>query len=94
MLDPDVILRADAAGVQMGAPAEVRGATAVAGTFSGRALAAQPAIVDGSAGIVWAPGGSPNVVWEMTIVHGRITEIEMIATTETLQDLDLVILDA
>ena len=94
ILDPEIVLRADAAGIQMGAPAEVRGAAAVADTFSGRALAAQPAIVDGSAGVVWAPGGSPKVVWEMTIVHGRITHIEMIAALDTLDDLDLVILDA
>ena len=57
MLDPDVVLRADDAAVRMGASAEVRGAGGVAGTFSGRARAAQRALVDGAAGAVWAPGG-------------------------------------
>src|SRR5436190_416876 len=47
VLDPDVVLRADEAVARSGAPREVRGAAGVAGTFSGRARAAQPALVDG-----------------------------------------------
>ena len=47
LLDPDVVLRADPAAVRTGAAAEVRGAAAVAGTFSGRAQTARPALVDG-----------------------------------------------
>src|SRR3989441_1458610 len=54
VLDPDVVLRGDRAAVQTGAPEEVRGARAVAGTFSGRARFAQPALVNGAAGLVWA----------------------------------------
>src|SRR5207245_2784532 len=50
VLDPDVVLRADPAAVQIGASQEVRGAMAVAGTFSGRARFAQPALVNGAAG--------------------------------------------
>ena len=45
VLDPDVVLRADSAAVRMGASREVRGAAAVADTFSGRAQFAQPALV-------------------------------------------------
>jgi RNA polymerase sigma-70 factor (ECF subfamily) len=93
LLDPQVMLRADAAGVQMGSPLEVFGAHAVAGTFSGRALAAQPALVDGTVGIVWAPGGRPKVVWDLTISNDKIVRIDMIAATETLDELDLLILD-
>src|SRR5436305_2614807 len=59
LLDPDVVLRADGTAVRAGAPGEARGAVAVAGTFSGRARVAQPALVDGMAGAVWAPGGRP-----------------------------------
>src|SRR5205823_5371102 len=44
LLDPDVALRADPAAVQVGAPSAVRGAAAVAETFSGRAQFAQPAL--------------------------------------------------
>ena len=93
LLDPEVALHADATGVQMGSPIEVLGAHAVAGTFSGRALAAQPALVDGSVGIVWAPGGAPRVVWDFTITGDRIVRIDMIAATESLDELDLVLLD-
>jgi RNA polymerase sigma factor (sigma-70 family) len=93
LLDPEVALHADATGVQMGSPIEVLGAHAVAGTFSGRALAAQPALVDGSVGIVWAPGGAAKVVWDLTITGDKIVRIDMIAATESLNELDLVILD-
>src|SRR5204862_6323981 len=53
VLDPDVVLRADGAVVRMGGGAEVRGAREVATTFSGRALAVEPALVDGTAGAAW-----------------------------------------
>ena len=93
LLDPAVVLRADATGVQMGSPSEVIGAEAVAGVFSGRALAAQPALIDGVVGIVWAPGGHPKVVWDVTTENGRIVQLDMIAATESLDELDLVIFD-
>src|SRR2546428_10357383 len=70
LLDPDVVLRADREAVQMGASGEVRGAAAVARTFSGRARVAQPALVNGAAGAVWAQGGRPRVVFEFTITGG------------------------
>jgi len=94
VLDPDVVLRADAAAVRTGAPGEVRGAAAVAGTFSGRARATQPALIDGAVGLVWAPGGRPRVVFGFAISAGRIVEIEMVADAERLGQLDLAILDA
>jgi RNA polymerase sigma-70 factor (ECF subfamily) len=84
LLDPDVVLRADPAAVQAGADAELRGAPAVAGTFSGRARFARPALVDGAAGAVWAPGGQPRIVFAFTIVGGRITDIDLVADPERL----------
>ena len=72
LLDSDVVLRADTATVQGGAAASVvRGAAAVAETFAGRARAAKPALVNGAAGLVWAPGGRPRVVFDFTIAAGR-----------------------
>ena len=94
MLDPDAVLRGDRPMVQMGAAAEVRGAAEVAGTFSGRARAARLALVDGSAGAVWAQGGEPRVVFGFTIEDGKITGIEMIADPDRLGQLDLVYLPA
>jgi RNA polymerase sigma-70 factor (ECF subfamily) len=79
LLDPDVVLRADLTAAGFGAAAEVRGAGDVAEQFSGRAQAAQLALVDGSPALVWAPAGQPRVVFDFTIVGGRIVGIEMLA---------------
>jgi RNA polymerase sigma-70 factor (ECF subfamily) len=86
-------MQADAAAVQMGSPDVVRGAAAVAGTFSGRALAAQPALIDGAVGIAWAVGGRPKVAWDVTIRDGRIVHIDMLAASESLDAMDLTMLD-
>jgi RNA polymerase sigma-70 factor (ECF subfamily) len=93
LLDPDVVLRADAAAVHIGSPGEVRGATAVAGTFAGRARVAQRALVNGAVGLVWAPGGRPRVVFGFTITGGKIVAIDLMADPEHLRQLDLVVLD-
>jgi RNA polymerase sigma-70 factor (ECF subfamily) len=92
VLDPDVVLRADRAAVHAGASEQVRGATAVAGTFSGRARFAQPALVNGAVGAVWAPGGRPRVVFSFTITGGKITGIDLVADPEHLRQLDLMVL--
>ena len=103
VLDPDVVLRADRVAVQgaasrqaQGAPAlstEVRGAAAVADIFSGRARAARLALVDGSAGAVWAPGGRPRVVFGFKVAGGKIAEIELLADPARLRRLDVTLLD-
>ncbi len=92
LLDPDVVLRADGAAVSVGASREVRGAASVAGTFSGRARFAQPALVDGAVGAVWAPGGQPRVVFDFTIRHGKIVAIDLLADPEHLHQIDLEVL--
>ncbi len=92
VLDPDVVLRADRAAVDAGASQEVRGAAAVAETFSGRARAAQPALVNGAVGLVWAPGGRPRVVFDFRITRGKIVEIDILADPERLRHLDLTVL--
>ena len=92
-LDPDVVLRADQAAVRMGAEAEVRGAAAVAGFFSGRAKAARLALVNGVAGAVWATGGRPRVVFGFTITEGKISTISLRGDPALLRELDLVFLE-
>jgi RNA polymerase sigma-70 factor (ECF subfamily) len=92
LLDPGIVLRADAVAMQMGAPAELRGADAVAGMFSGRAKGACAADVDGAAGLAWIVAGSPKVVWEFAVVHGKVTAIEMLAAPDTLDSLELEVL--
>ncbi len=93
VLDPDVVLRADLAAVQLGASKEVRGAPAVADTFSERARFAQPALVNGAVGAVWAPGGRPRVVFDFTLEHGKIVEIDILADPTRLRRLDLAVLN-
>jgi hypothetical protein len=93
VLDPDIMLRADRTAVHMGAASEVRGAAAVAHTFARRARGAQPALVNGAAAAVWAPGGQPRVVFDFTIIRGKIVEITLLADPEPLRQLDLTILD-
>jgi RNA polymerase sigma-70 factor (ECF subfamily) len=93
LLDPDIVLQADSAAVRMGSSEEVRGAAAVAGTFSGRALGAQAALIDGAVGVVWVVGGRPKVAWDFTITDGKVVRIEMIASPESLGDLDVTVLD-
>jgi RNA polymerase sigma-70 factor (ECF subfamily) len=93
VLDPDIVVRADGAAVALGATPEVRGAAAVAETFVGRARGAQRAVVNGGAGLVWAPGGQPRVVFDFTIAAGKIVAIDLLADAERLEQLDLEILD-
>jgi hypothetical protein len=65
---------------------------AVAGTFSGRALGAQPALIEGAVGVVWVVAGRPKVAWDFTINRGRILHIDMLAASDSLDDLDLTVL--
>jgi RNA polymerase sigma-70 factor (ECF subfamily) len=93
LLDPDIVLRADEASVATGAEAEVNGAQAVAAVFSGRAQAAQPALIDGGAGLAWAPGGRARVVFAMTISDGKVAAIDMVADAGTIEAMELVLLE-
>ncbi len=45
------------------------------------------------AGLVWASGGRPRVVFDFTIADGRIVEIHLLADEEELGRLDVVLLD-
>ena len=93
VLDPEVVVRADEAVAARGAASLVRGAAAVAEHFSGRALAARLALVDGLAGAVWAHRGVPQVVFAFTISEGRIAEIEMLGDADYLEQAELTIIE-
>src|SRR5947208_2458822 len=94
VLHPGVVLRADPAAVRMGAAAEIHGAKPVAETFRGRAQAAQSALVNGAAGLVWIAGGQPRVVFQFTTAGAKIVAIDMIADAERLRQLDLLVLNS
>lgn len=94
VLDPDVVVRTDGAGVLAGASAsaEIRGAPAVARYFLGRAQAAQPALINGAVGLVWAPNGQPRVIFDFTITGGKVGSINMVADPTRLRQDELAIL--
>jgi RNA polymerase sigma factor (sigma-70 family) len=92
VLDPDVVLRADAGPDRPGASREVRGARAVAEqafSFARLAPAARPALVNGAPGFVVAPRGQPFAVVGFTVAHGKIVEIDILADPVRLRELDL-----
>jgi RNA polymerase sigma factor (sigma-70 family) len=105
VLDPDVVLHADATALALRAQApasaaggpdiasEIRGAQAVASAFAGRARAAQRAVLDGEPGAVWAPGGKPRVVLSFTVVDGKIVAIDLVGDPASLGALDVEILE-
>jgi len=94
-LDPDVVFHTDAPGAP-GAPTEIRGARnwaqgAIA--FSRLARFVQPALVNGSIGLVFAPRGRLSRALSFKIVGEKIVEAEVITDPERLRRLDLSALD-
>ena len=102
LLDPDAVLRADRAAVKAatanrdkGAPLlapEVRGGRAVANALVGRAHAAQLALIDGSPGAVWAPGGRPRAIFAFRVVGNTIAEIEIVTDRNVVAALPVQVL--
>jgi RNA polymerase sigma factor (sigma-70 family) len=93
VLDPDVLVRTDAAaaGAEAG---EVRGAS----TWARGAIAAargarfaRVALVNGAVGLVVAPGGRLFRVLTFRIANGRIVEAEVIGDPERLKALSLAV---
>jgi RNA polymerase sigma-70 factor (ECF subfamily) len=93
LLDPDVVARVGAAASALGSAPEVRGANEVAKIFAGRAKGAQPALIDGVPGLVWAPGGKPRMVFKFATVDEAITSIELISDATQIGQMDLRIAD-
>ena len=93
VLAPGVVFRADEVAAAMGGPAEVRGADAVAGLFSGRAQGARVALVDDEPGLVVAPAGRLLLVLRLRIEGPRVTGIEAVAAPESLRAVKLRVRD-
>ena len=97
LLDPDVVLRADREAGPTREPIVLHGAHSVAGGASAaaeRVRFTQPALVNGTVGLVMAPLGRLFLVLGFTIQGDRITEIDIIAAPDRLRTLDLAVLDA
>jgi RNA polymerase sigma factor (sigma-70 family) len=94
VLDPDVVLRADAG--LAGRSREVRGAERVASqalTWSRVDQTMQRALVNGAAGLVSTRNGQPFSVGAVTVRRGKIVAIDILADPTRLHQLDLTILD-
>ncbi|MDS0135170.1 MULTISPECIES: sigma-70 family RNA polymerase sigma factor [unclassified Amycolatopsis] len=97
VLAPDVVRRADAAALPVGAPLEVRGARAVAEetqVFGKRARFAEAALVDGAVGVVVAPRGRLLLALAVTVEGERVAAYEVIADTARLAALHVTLLSA
>ena len=93
VLDPDVLFHADDAAMRLGAQAEIRGATAVAAAFKGRAQAARPALADGAPALAVILSGQLRILLRLTFRDDRIVGVEAIAEAERLRSFDLEILE-
>ena len=92
-LHDDVVLRVDAAAA--GTAMTIRGAHAVAANaraFSANARFAEPALVDGTVGIVVAPNGRLALVLRFGVAGDKITEIDIEADPNRLAGLSLAVL--
>jgi RNA polymerase sigma factor (sigma-70 family) len=89
LLDPDVVLRCDAAALALGAE-EARGAATVAG-LAKRARGVQLALIDGAPAAIGLRDGAPRIALLFTFSADRIATIEVVAEPERLATLDLVV---
>jgi RNA polymerase sigma-70 factor (ECF subfamily) len=92
VLDPDVELRIDGGVLREEASLVLRGADAVAAhtaTYSELYPFVRPALVNGTAGAVVAPGGRLFSVMAFTVTNGKITAIDALVDPERLAQIDL-----
>jgi RNA polymerase sigma-70 factor (ECF subfamily) len=95
LLDPEVVLRADAAVTPSGEAIEVHGAQRVAKMYMrpGSAQAIRPALVNGMVGLVVVPLGRLVMVIHLTFKDGKIAGIDTVADPVRLRQTDLAVLD-
>ncbi len=89
LLAPEVVMRADLVGQQMGTEPVFEGAPAVAARFNG-AQGAAPVAIDGERGAAWILAGEVKVAFVFQVEGGLIREIELIADPDVLATLDVV----
>jgi RNA polymerase sigma-70 factor (ECF subfamily) len=92
VLDPGVQLRIDGGVLRADASLVLHGADAVAAhtaTYARLHPFVRPALVNGAAGAVVAPGGRLFSVMGFTVTDGRITAIDVLVDPERLARLDL-----
>jgi RNA polymerase sigma factor (sigma-70 family) len=96
LLDPDLVVRVDAAAAAAGRAVELRGArtwAAGAVAFTHMAQVIQLAMVDGAVGLVFAPAGRLSRVLKLTMAGHAITRIDIIADPSRLQAIDIAVIE-
>jgi RNA polymerase sigma-70 factor (ECF subfamily) len=91
LLDPDVVLHADA-GPGSVRTQTVRGAAAVAGQarrYASLADSARPVLINGMPGLLAAPDGRPFALFSVALRDGRIVQIDIIADPVRLERLGI-----
>ncbi|MEO8603494.1 MAG: sigma factor-like helix-turn-helix DNA-binding protein, partial [bacterium] len=100
VLDPDAVVRIDAAAridappSEVGKPREVKGASLWAKQFlalSRGLRSVQPALIDGSVGLIHAPGGTLSRALTFTFTNATITRVEVIADPDRLRGLAIAV---
>ena len=101
VLDPDAVVRIDAA-ARIDAPAaeagmarEIKGASAWAKQFialSRGLRSVQPALINGSVGLILAPGGKLSRALKFTFTNAKVTRVEVIGDPARLRELDIAVL--
>jgi RNA polymerase sigma-70 factor (ECF subfamily) len=101
VLDPDAVVRIDAA-ARIAAPAaeagmarELRGASTWAKQFialSRGLRSVQPALIDGSVGLILAPHGQLSRAVSFTFTNAKVTRVEVIGDPARLRELDIAVL--
>jgi RNA polymerase sigma-70 factor (ECF subfamily) len=96
VLDPNVVVRADAVASPTGTPTEVRGARAVAEqalSFGARVAHASLMLADGSVGIAVARNGRLAVALTFALVGDRISKLAIVADPDRLRTLRVLVPD-
>jgi RNA polymerase sigma-70 factor (ECF subfamily) len=94
ILDPDVVLHADASLLPIGLAREERGAQVVARRAAAAgARHARPALVNGNVGFIVALQGKLRLAISLTYKGDRIAGIDLIADPERLEKLDISVIE-
>ena len=92
ILDPDVVLRADAGAGPFGPSVLIRGVREVvaqAQRFAPLQRFARPVLVNGGPGFLVARDGEPLALMAVTVHDGKIAEMDILADPARLAALDL-----
>ncbi len=102
VLDPDAVIRIDGAARMATAAAdaanvarEIRGASTWVKQFvalSRGLRSVEPALINGSVGLILAPGGKLSRALTFTFTNAKVTQVEVIGDPARLRELDVAVL--